>query len=142
MKHILILILLSSIFCQNSNIVPEITNIIKCLSKSNIFFSELERIKEALNSKDLLNIINAFKISYNQLKEEIIKCKNNNLRKLTYEDNKHKRFGYPKYVYVLYTQIGEDAFKWYDEGGLAHLKEMCHRKYGQTTWFCVYLSEN
>ena len=86
MKHILILLLLSSIFCQNTNIVLEITNIIKCLSKSNIFFSELERIKEALNSKDLLNIINAFKISYNQLKDEITKCKNNNLRKLTYKD--------------------------------------------------------
>ena len=66
------------------------------------------------------------------------------MRKLSNEDDEYDdvKLGYPKYVYVLYTQIGEDAFKWYDEGGLAHLKEMCHRKYGQTTWFCVYLSEN
>ena len=48
---------------------------------------------------------------------------------------------YPKYVYVLYTQIGENAFIWYDHGGLKYLKEQCHQYYGQTTWYCLYLSD-
>ena len=141
MKYILILFLLSNIICKNSNIIQEITNIIQCLSKSNIFMSELDRIKEAFNSKDIFNIINTIKISFNQLKYQIVECKSEIFGEITNEDYKNKRLGYPKYVYVLYTQIGENAFIWYDHGGLKYLKEQCHQYYGQTTWYCLYLSD-
>ena len=38
--------------------------------------SELDRIKEAFNSKDIFNIINTIKISFNQLKYQVVECKN------------------------------------------------------------------
>ena len=144
MKKILILLLLSSIICQSSNPIQEIKDIIGCISKSNLLDISLEKIKEALNSKNPSDISKLFISLITKLKDEIIQCKEKQLRKLSNEDDEYDdvKLGYPKYVYVLYTQIGKDAFTWYDKGGLTLLKEQCHKYYGQKTWFCVYLAEN
>ncbi len=144
MKKILILLLLSSIICQSSNPIQEIKDIIECISKSNLLDISLEKIKEALNSKDPSDISKLLISLITKLKDEIIQCKEKKLRKLSNEDDEYDdvKLGYPKYVYVLYTQIGKDAFTWYDKGGITLLKEQCHLHYGQKTWFCVYLAEN
>ena len=144
MKKILILLLLSSIICQSSNPIQEIKDIIGCISKSNLFEVSLEKIKEALNSKDPSDISKLLISLITKLKDEIIQCKEKQLRKLSNEDDEYDdvKLGYPKYVYVLYTQIGKDAFTWFDKGGITLLKEQCHKYYGQKTWFCVYLAEN
>ena len=144
MKKILILLLLSSIICQSSNPIQEIKDIIGCISKSNLLDISLEKIKEALNSKDPSDISKLLISLITKLKDEIIQCKEKQLRKLSNEDDEYDdvKLGYPKYVYVLYTQIGKDAFTWYDLGGITLLKEQCHKYYGQKTWFCVYLAEN
>ena len=144
MKKILILLLLSSIICQSSNPIQEIKDIIGCISKSNLLDISLEKIKEALNSKDPSDISKLLISLITKLKDEIIQCKEKQLRKLSNEDDEYDdvKLGYPKYVYVLYTQIGKDAFTWYDKGGITLLKEQCHKYYGQKTWFCVYLAEN
>ena len=144
MKKILILLLLSSIICQSSNPIQEIKHIIGCISKSNLLDISLEKIKEALNSKDPSDISKLLISLITKLKDEIIQCKEKQLRKLSNEDDEYDdvKLGYPKYVYVLYTQIGKDAFTWYDKGGITLLKEQCHKYYGQKTWFCVYLAEN
>ncbi len=144
MKKILILLLLSSIICQSSNPIQEIKDIIGCISKSNLLDVSLEKIKEALNSKDPSDISKILISLITKLKDEIIQCKEKQLRKLSNEDDEYDdvKLGYPKYVYVLYTQIGKDAFTWFDKGGITLLKEQCHKYYGQKTWFCVYLAEN
>ena len=144
MKKILILLLLSSIICQRSNPIQEIKDIIGCISKSNLLDISLEKIKEALNSKDPSDISKLLISLITKLKDEIIQCKEKQLRKLSNEDDEYDdvKLGYPKYVYVLYTQIGKDAFTWFDKGGITLLKEQCHKYYGQKTWFCVYLAEN
>ena len=144
MKKILILLLLSSIICQSSNPIQEIKDIIGCISKSNLLDISLEKIKEAINSKDPSDISKLLISLITKLKDEIIQCKEKQLRKLSNEDDEYDdvKLGYPKYVYVLYTQIGKDAFTWYDKGGITLLKEQCHKYYGQKTWFCVYLAEN
>ena len=144
MKKILILLLLSSIICQSSNPIQEIKDIIGCISKSNLLDISLEKIKEALNSKNPSDISKLFISLITKLKDEIIQCKEKKLRKLSNEDDEYDdvKLGYPKYVYVLYTQIGKDAFTWFDKGGITLLKEQCHKYYGQKTWFCVYLAEN
>ena len=144
MKKILILLLLSSIICQSSNPIQEIKDIIGCISKSNLLDISLEKIKEALNSKDPSDISKLLISLITKLKDEIIQCKEKKLRKLSNEDDEYDdvKLGYPKYVYVLYTQIGKDAFTWFDKGGITLLKEQCHKYYGQKTWFCVYLAEN
>ena len=144
MKKILILLLLSSIICQSSNPIQEINDIIGCISKSNLLDISLEKIKEALNSKDPSDISKLLISLITKLKDEIIQCKEKQLRKLSNEDDEYDdvKLGYPKYVYVLYTQIGKDAFTWFDKGGITLLKEQCHKYYGQKTWFCVYLAEN
>ena len=144
MKKILILLLISSIICQSSNPIQEIKDIIGCISKSNLLDISLEKIKEALNSKDPSDISKLLISLITKLKDEIIQCKEKQLRKLSNEDDEYDdvKLGYPKYVYVLYTQIGKDAFTWYDKGGITFLKEQCHLHYGQKTWFCVYLAEN
>ncbi len=144
MKKILILLLLSSIICQSSNPIQEIKDIIGCISKSNLLDISLEKIKEALNSKDPSDISKLLISLITKLKDEIIQCKEKQLRKLSNEDDEYDdvKLGYPKYVYVLYTQIGKDAFTWFDKGGITLLKEQCHKYYGQKTWFCVYLAEN
>ena len=144
MKKILILLLLSSIICQSSNPIQEIKDIIGCISKSNLLDISLEKIKEALNSKDPSDISKLLISLITKLKDEIIQCKEKKLRKLSNEDDEYDdvKLGYPKYVYVLYTQIGKDAFTWFDQGGITLLKEQCHKYYGQKTWFCVYLAEN
>ena len=138
------LLLLSSIICQSSNPIQEIKDIIGCISKSNLLDISLEKIKEALNSKDPSDISKLLISLITKLKDEIIQCKEKQLRKLSNEDDEYDdvKLGYPKYVYVLYTQIGKDAFTWYDKGGITLLKEQCHKYYGQKTWFCVYLAEN
>ena len=144
MKKILILLLLSTIICQSSNPIQEIKDIIGCISKSNLLDISLEKIKEALNSKDPSDISKLLISLITKLKDEIIQCKEKKLRKLSNEDGEYDdvKLGYPKYVYVLYTQIGKDAFTWFDKGGITLLKEQCHKYYGQKTWFCVYLAEN
>ena len=144
MKKILILLLLSSIICQSSNPIQEIKDIIGCISKSNLLDISLEKIKEAINSKDPSDISKLLISLITKLKDEIIQCKEKQLRKLSNEDDEYDdvKLGYPKYVYVLYTQIGKDAFTWFDKGGITLLKEQCHKYYGQKTWFCVYLAEN
>ena len=144
MKKILILLLLSSIICQSSNPIQEIKDIIGCISKSNLLDISLEKIKAALNSKDPSDISKLLISLITKLKDEIIQCKEKKLRKLSNEDDEYDdvKLGYPKYVYVLYTQIGKDAFTWFDKGGITLLKEQCHKYYGQKTWFCVYLAEN
>ena len=144
MKKILILLLLSSIICQSSNPIQEIKDIIGCISKSNLLDISLEKIKEALNSMDPSDISKLLISLITKLKDEIIQCKEKQLRKLSNEDDEYDdvKLGYPKYVYVLYTQIGKDAFTWFDKGGITLLKEQCHKYYGQKTWFCVYLAEN
>ena len=144
MKKILILLLLTSIICQSSNPIQEIKDIIGCISKSNLLDISLEKIKEALNSKDPSDISKLLISLITKLKDEIIQCKEKKLRKLSNEDDEYDdvKLGYPKYVYVLYTQIGKDAFTWFDKGGITLLKEQCHKYYGQKTWFCVYLAEN
>ena len=58
------------------------------------------------------------------------------------DENENIKLGYPKYVYVLYTQIGDKAFEWFDQGGITNLKELCHREKGQKAWFCLYLAQN
>ena len=65
------------------------------------------------------------------------------MRKLSNEGNYDDdiRLGYPKYVFVLYSQIGERAFQWYEEGGIDNLKKQCHYWYGQRTWYCLYLQK-
>ena len=138
------LLLLSSIICQSSNPIQEIKDIIGCISKSNLLDISLEKIKEALNSKDPSDISKLLISLITKLKDEIIQCKEKQLRKLSNEDDEYDdvKLGYPKYVYVLYTQIGKDAFTWFDKGGITLLKEQCHKYYGQKTWFCVYLAEN
>ena len=145
MKQIIIILLLSSIICQNLNIKQEIKDTIKCLSKSIIFEIGLEKIKEAFNSENLSNIINIVISLFNQLKDDIVQCAKKNLQQLSNEvndENDNIKLGYPKYVYVLYSQIGKDAFDWFDQGGITYLKEMCHRRHGQQAWFCVYLAQN
>ena len=144
MKKILILLLLSSIICQSSNPIQEIKDIIGWISKSYLLDISLEKIKEALNSKDPSDISKLLISLITKLKDEIIQCKEKKLRKLSNEDDEYDdvKLGYPKYVYVLYTQIGKDAFTWFDKGGITLLKEQCHKYYGQKTWFCVYLAEN
>ena len=143
MKKILILLLLSTIICQNSPI-QEIKDIIECISKSNLLEKALKEIKEALNSKDFSNIIKTLMSLLNEFKDEIIQCKEKNFRKLSNEDDEYDnvQLGYPKYVYVLYTQIGQNAFTWFDQGGKDYLKRQCHKYHGQKTWYCVYLAEN
>ena len=146
MKKLIIFLILSSIICQNFNPIQKITDIIECVSKSNLLETAIEKIKEALNSKDLTNLINVGITLFKQFKDEITQCVKKDLRKLSSEEEEDDRddikLGYPKYVYVLYTQIGEKAFQWYDLGGISLLKELCHRYHGQKTWYCVYLAQN
>ena len=141
MKKILLLLLLSSIICENTNIIGEIQHIFKCLSNSNFFIEDLNQIIEALKSKDMKTIIKIGLSLFNKFIEEIRNC-NNNLRKLNEEtEDEDIKLGYPKEVYVLYTQIGERAFKWYDDGGLKTLRDNCFTYYGQSEWFCQYLNK-
>ena len=144
MRKILILLLFSTIISINSNSIKEIEKIIKCLSKSYLLKSAFEKILRAINSKDISNIIKTGITLFNEFKDEINQCKKHELEELS---NKHReefediRLGYPRAVYVLYTQIGENAFKWFDDGGISNLKEQCHLNYGQRAWFCEYLME-
>ena len=78
MKKILILLLLSSIICQSSNPIQEIKDIIGCISKSNLLDISLEKIKEALNSKDPSDISKLLISLITKLKDEIIQCKEKN----------------------------------------------------------------
>ena len=142
MKKFLFLILISFIISKEPTIIEKITDIIKCLSKSNLLKPSIERIIEAINSKDISLIFNTCITIYNQLKDEINNCKKEEAKELFKEKDEEYddiKLGYPKYVYVLYTQIGELAFIWYDKGGKDYLKEKCHLEFGQRTWFCNYL---
>ena len=107
MKKILILLLLSSIICQSSNPIQEIKDIIGCISKSNLLDISLEKIKEAINSKDPSDISKLLISLITKLKDEIIQCKEKQLRKLSNEDDEYDdvKLGYPKYVYVLYKYV-------------------------------------
>ena len=78
---------------------------------------------------------------FNEFKYEINHCSNKGLRKLSNQAYEDVQLRYPRAVYVLYTQIGEDAFKWYDQGGIPYLKEECHRQKGRLIWYCQYLEE-
>ena len=143
MKKFLIFLLLSTIICEKSNLIQKITDIIKCLLKSGIIENNIGKIVEVIHSKDIEKIINLCKSIFNEFKNETNKCTNIGLRKLSNEGNYDDdiRLGYPKYVFVLYSQIGERAFQWYDEGGIDNLKKQCHYWYGQRTWYCLYLQK-
>ena len=142
MKKFLIFIIISSIFCQSyQNPIEDITNIVKCLLKSDLFKTGFEKIKVAIESKDISNIINTGIYLFNEFKYEINHCSNKGLRKLSNQAYEDVQLRYPRAVQVLYTQIGEDAFKWYDQGGIPYLKEECHRQKGRLIWYCQYLEE-
>lgn len=140
MKKILLLLLFSSIICLDSSPLNKILEIIKCLANSNIFNESLKEIIEAFNSNDPNIIIKTGITLFYEFKKEISKC-NNKLRRLNNDDNDEDiKLGYPKEVYVLFTQIGNRAFEWYDSGGLAALRDNCFTYYAQA-WFCQYLNK-
>ena len=144
MKKFLILCLLLTISCQSSNLIKEIVDIIKCILKSGNFENSIDKLIKAINSKDISKMIDIGISIFNGLNNEVGQCIKKNLRKLSNEGNKDYddiRLGYPKYVYVLYSQIGERAFEWYEQGGIDYLKQQCHLYYGQTTWYCLYLQK-
>ena len=146
MKNFFILILiLSSIICEHNNSSLEVKDIIKCVLNSDLIGCTFEKIKSIINSKDISIMIKSGISLFNEIKNEIVKCANRNIKELNNENEEDMddiKLGYPKSVYVLYTQIGENAFIWYEKGGISYLKEQCHLYYGQTTWFCVYLSSS
>ena len=141
MKTLLILFLISTIICYN-NSIEDITDIIKCILKSDLIKTAFEKIKEAFKSKDISEIINTGIYLFNEFKKEISKCSKKDLRKLSNEINaiEDVTLGYPRAVYVVATQIGEDAFTWFEQGGMQFLKEQCHKYHGRITWFCQYLA--
>ena len=141
MKKLLIIFLLSTVICYN-NSKEDIIDIIKCILKSDFIKTAFEKIKEAFKSKNISEIINAGIYIFNEFKKEIFKCSKSGLRKLSnrvraIEDVKLE---YPKAVYVVYTFLGEDAFDWFDQGGMQYLKDKCHQKAGRIAWFCQYLA--
>ena len=141
MKKILLLLLLSSIICEKTNIIGEIQHMFKCLSNSKFFIEDLNQIIEALKSKDMDKIIKIGLSLFNKFIEEIRQC-NNNLRKLNEEiEDEDIKLGYPKEVYVLYSLIGKRAFEWYDIDGLKSLRDNCFSHFGQSEWFCQYLNK-
>ena len=144
MKKVFILFLLfSAIICKSRNSGLEITDIIKCLLNSDLIKKSIEKIISIINSKDISIMIKTFIYLYKEFKNETIKCTNNSLKQSSNEKDENIddiKLGYPKSVYVLYTQIGEKAFIWYEQGGMTYLKEQCHLEFGQRTWYCVYLS--
>ena len=141
MKKLLILFLISTIICYN-NSIEDITDIIKCILKSDLIKTAFEKIKEAFKSKDISEIINTGIYLFNEFKKEIFQCSKKALRKLSNEINaiEDVTLGYPRAVYVVATQIGEDAFTWFEQGGMKFLKDQCHTYHGSTTWFCQYLA--
>ena len=146
MKKVFILFLIfSSIICEHNKLREEIKDIIKCVLNSGLIKNSIEKIKNIINSKDISIMIKSGISLYKEIKNEIIKCANKDMKELNKENDEDMddiKLGYPKSVYVLYTQIGENAFIWYEHGGMSYLKEQCHLYYGQTTWFCVYLSSS
>ena len=141
MKKLLIIFLLSTVICYN-NSKEDIIDIIKCILKSDFIQTAFEKIKEAFKSKNISEIINTGIYIFNEFKKEIFKCSTNGLRKLSNRVRaiEDVTLEYPRAVYVVYTQLGEDAFKWFDQGGMKYLKDQCHLRAGQTAWFCQYLA--
>ena len=142
MKKLLLLLLLSFILCEKKSSFSEPSSIIDsfiCVLKSDTFFNELTKLIETIKTKDLLKIINTGYLLFKDLKEEFNRC-SKTIDKVDNEDDYDDiNLGYPRAVLTLYTIIGENAFNWYDQGGLKLLKDNCYKYYGQTQWFCTYI---
>ena len=137
------LFLLSSIICYN-NPIEDITDRIKCILKSDLIKIAFEKIKEVFKSKDISEIINTGIYLFNEFKKEISQCSKKSLRKLSNEIKaiEDVSLGYPNAVYVVSTIIGDDAFKWFEEGGIEYLRSQCHKYHGWNAWFCQYLQKS
>ena len=148
MKKLLIFFLVSIIICQKTSTsidLPSVLDSIKCLLKSNTFYNSFLKVIESFKTKDFLNIFNTLYSVFFDLKNEFIKCREkstqiqiNNFNENDDDDNIN--LGYPRVVLILYTQIGEVAFQWYEEGGLPLLKRNCLRDYGQRIWYCNFIN--
>ena len=145
MKKLLLLLLLSFILCEKIGSFSKPSSIIDsfiCVLKSDTFFNEITKLIETIKTKDLLKIINTGYLLFQDLKEEFNRC-SKTIDKVDNEDNEDDyddiNLGYPRVVLTLYTIIGENAFNWYDQGGLKLLKSNCYKYYGQTQWFCTYI---
>ena len=142
MKIILTLILFTYIISSPASDSSKIIDSIICVLKSDIIFKSIGKLKEAIKTKDVLHIINTSISIYKDIVEKYKQCseKEDDTKKIKYEEDETElKLGYPRVVYVLYTIIGENAYTWYDQGGLKLLKDNCYLKYGRTQWYCTFI---
>ena len=131
-KIYLFLLLLTLITCKTET-KPKISKIGELLNifNSDEFFSLLTNVIDAIKAKDFNKILNSIYSFYQNIKK-LIQQKNETKN----QNEDEVVLQYPRVVLTLYTIIKEEAFDWYEKGGLELLKKNCFTYYGQTTWFC------
>ena len=146
MKKLLLILLLSFIICKKDSspsFFESTIDSIQCLLKSGKLFDSFSKIYESVKTKDIMKIFTVCYSVFMDLKEELNKCseEKNKIQKFDEDENDDDIIlGYPRCVLLLYTFIGEDAFKWYDEGGYKLLSTNCFQRKGRQ-WYCYFIRE-
>ena len=146
MKKLLIILLLSFIICKKDSspsFFESTIDSIQCLLKSGKLFDSFSKIYESVKTKDIMKIFTVCYSVFMDLKKELNKCseEKNKIQKFDEDENDDDIIlGYPRCVLILSTFIGDDAFRWYEEGGYSLLSKNCFQQKGRQ-WYCYFIRE-